>query len=144
MICVSSLQNPPFQQQVSAPVLLKVLLPTSERGLHGMRHKQEAPSVLLLIKLLSPSSPGLPNFLKPCNTLQVNLFCSSMCSAPHHNVLPPPYGPNIFSTVYPIPSLGPFLVPTSATYSARCALPAWQATAATVAAPVLHECLLAT
>lgn len=86
MICVSSLQKPPFWEHVSAPVLLMVPHPTSERGLEGMRHKQEASSVLLLIKLLSPSSLGLPVFLKPHNTPQVNLSCNCIRSASHHNV----------------------------------------------------------
>lgn len=114
-----------------------------ERGLQGMRHKHEASLVLLLTKLLSSSSLGFPIFLTPCNTSQVDFSCNSMHSASHHNVLLPPYVPNIFSTVYHLPGLGPFLVPTSAPYSARRTLPAWLAAAATVAAPALHKCWLA-
>lgn len=46
-------------------------------------------------------------------------------------------------TVYHLPSLGPFLVPTTAPDSARRALPTEQAAAATVAAPALQKCRLA-
>lgn len=49
-----------------------------------------------------------------------------------------PTSPQEFATY-----LGPFLVPTSASYSAQNALPAWQVLAATTAAPALHGCCLA-
>lgn len=77
-----------------------------ERGLQGMRNKHDASLVLLLTKLLSSSSQTLwvfPSSLQ-LTTHQVNFSCNPVQSVSLHNVLLPPYVPNIPSIVYHSPA----------------------------------------
>lgn len=113
-------KNPhPFQEPISALVLLRIPLPISEKGLQVMRRKQESSLVTLIRVLFILSRPTHLPYTSQYNPRSA--FSTNPHAALPYNILPPPY-PTVpaSSTLYPPLGASLFLAASSTPHPAPC------------------------